>query len=111
MHHPISHTKVPPSARPRNTRITSSPAYDLTKAVPIETIPNEVIIAASHTEPNRFRARLEGMSTAIYYVECSTYMQESRGKTTYEEIKYCKGNIVIETLHSKIFLDSFRLTS
>jgi hypothetical protein len=59
-------TKVPPSARPRNTLVTTSPAYDLTNAVPIETTPKEVIIAASHPEPNRFSARLEGISTAIY---------------------------------------------
>jgi hypothetical protein len=71
------HTKVPPSAIPRNTLVTMRPEYDVTNAVPIETAPKLVIRNANHIEPIRLSARLEGISTTMSYT-CHTHWGRQR---------------------------------
>lgn len=63
----IRRTRVPPSARPRNTLVTMRPVYDLTNAVPMDTIPKPVIKTAIHDDPKYLRAKFEGISTEMYY--------------------------------------------
>ena len=56
----------PPSAMPKNRRVSTKPAKVLINAVLIATSPKAIIKNASHIEPKCFNAKLDGISTRIY---------------------------------------------
>ena len=52
---------------PKKTRVAIKPPNDLTKAVPMDTRPKLVTIAANQMEPKCLSARFDGISAAMYW--------------------------------------------
>ena len=98
----VSPGNRPPSARPRNTRVKTSPVKLCMNAEDIVTAPNATTRIASHVDPNCFNARFDGISAAM---NCRTYyfLVGNSQPTTYSYEEHCKGYIVLKTFEAKVF--------